>query len=109
MNTTSSFVTFAGYLLNGQRLIEFSTNEDRVSGKDLRVRAAVLWIKIELRSNYRKFRRKNFAASPDRSLTLWVFRVMEPYAPSNSTVLADKVILFTFFFVNSYHDIVHRC
>lgn len=77
-------------MLNGQRLIEFSTNEDRVSGKDLRVRSAVLWIKIELRSNYRKFRRKNFG-TPDRSLTLWVFRVMESYAPSNSTVLADKV------------------
>lgn len=88
---------FSGYLLNGQRLIEFSTNEDRVSGKDLRVRAAVLWIKIELRSNYRKFRRKNFGSSPDRSLTLWVFRVMESYIPSNSTVLADKVVISLFF------------
>lgn len=78
-------------MLNGQRLIEFSTNEDRVSGKDLRVRAAVLWIKIELRSNYRKFRRKNFGTTPDRSLTLWVFRVMESYVPLNTTVLADKV------------------
>lgn len=83
-------------MLNGQRLIEFSTNEDRVSGKDLRVRSAVLWIKIELRSNYRKFRRKNFATSPDRSLTLWVFRVMESQAPSNSTVLADKVKIVLF-------------
>ncbi|KAJ6641941.1 Inhibin beta chain, partial [Pseudolycoriella hygida] len=89
---TREVITFAeqGYLLNGQRLIEFSTNEDRISGKDLRVRAAVLWIKIELRSNYRKFRRKNFSTAPERTLTLWIFRVMESIIPSNSTVLADK-------------------
>lgn len=84
-------------------MIEFSTNEDRVSGKDLRVRAAVLWIKIELRLNYRKFRRKNIGMTPDRSLTLWVFRVMESYVPSNSTVLADKVrVLLLLHYRNVY-------
>lgn len=92
--TFFSFFLFPGKLLNGQRLLEFSiTTDDRSLHQELRVRVATLWVKVDLRPGislpHKKFRRLHH---DKKSLTLWVFRLVEPYDSYGGGYLNDKVI-----------------
>ncbi|XP_024082625.1 inhibin beta chain isoform X2 [Cimex lectularius] len=75
--TTSEIITFPepGPRLNGQRLIEFLPPGE---GPDLRVKSAVLWVRLEQRSY-----------SPPRNVTLWVIRLTAHHLP-NTTQLSGK-------------------
>lgn len=75
--------------MNGQRLLEFSiTPDDRSMNQELRVRVATLWIKVEMRPG--KFYRKKVD-----SLTLWIFRLVEPFETYGGGYLNEKVIMST--------------
>uniref|UniRef100_A0A336LNB4 CSON014545 protein n=1 Tax=Culicoides sonorensis TaxID=179676 RepID=A0A336LNB4_CULSO len=84
-----------GKLVNGQRLLEFSiTTDDRsIMHQELRVRVATLWVKVNIRPgvslshNKNKFRRLHH---DKKSLTLWVFRLIEPYDSYGGGYLNDK-------------------
>lgn len=93
------FAPFLGKLLNGQRLLEFSiTTDDRSLHQELRVRVATLWVKVDLRPGislpHKKFRRLHH---DKKSLTLWVFRLVEPYDSYGGGYLNDKVITIIFY------------
>lgn len=66
----------AGGRLNGQRLLELAAP---VEGSELRVKSAVLWLRMEPR-----------AGGPHRNVTLWAFRLLSAHLP-NATHLSGKV------------------
>ncbi|XP_063706497.1 inhibin beta chain [Culicoides brevitarsis] len=97
---TSEIIAFAGKgkLLNGQRLLEFSisttTTDDRtLMHQELRVRMAMLWIKVDLRPGTTPQQKKKFRRlhqHDKKSLTLWVFRLVEPFDNYGGGYLNDK-------------------
>lgn len=80
-----------GKLVNGQRLLEFSVEtEDRSLHQELRVRVATVWIRVDLRPGFvRRFRRLR----QDKTLTLWIFRLVEPFDTYGGGYLDAKVIV----------------
>lgn len=70
-------------------MIEFSSSDQRLAGNDLHVRNAFMWVKIDRHTN----RRNDKDVKNDRSITLWVFRMIEPYQRQNQSNhrLLDKV------------------
>ncbi|XP_073989821.1 inhibin beta chain-like isoform X2 [Rhodnius prolixus] len=76
--TTSEIIAFAepGTRLNGQRLVEFVPPGE---GPELRVKSAVLWVRLEPRSH----------SSIQRNVTLWAFRLTTHHLP-NATHLSGK-------------------
>ncbi|XP_008475524.3 inhibin beta chain-like [Diaphorina citri] len=84
---TSEIIGFAepGYMLNGQQLLEFPRPKE-MDGTELKVKSAVLWVRIEFRSGFPHTLRPIYQKS-DRNVTLWVFRVS---AQSNATYVSGK-------------------
>lgn len=84
---------FSGKLLNGQRLLEFSiTPDDRSVNQEVRVRVATVWVKVDLRQGG-KFRRKKPIHKMNGGITLWIFRLVEPYETYGGGYLNEKVII----------------
>lgn len=77
------------------------TPDDRSVNQELRVRVATLWVKVDLRQGAGKFRRKKPPAaassapplSGSKSLTLWIFRLVEPFETYGGGYLNEKVII----------------
>ncbi|XP_037926020.1 uncharacterized protein DDB_G0283357 isoform X2 [Hermetia illucens] len=103
---TKEIITFAekGDVLNGHRLVEFSSLSDQMTGQNLRIRAASMWIRVDLRPSTEKKRSPSrggpmsSSSSSSQSssvngskLKIWVFRLIEPFATSlNSTEFIKK-------------------
>uniref|UniRef100_A0A1B0GID9 TGF-beta family profile domain-containing protein n=2 Tax=Lutzomyia longipalpis TaxID=7200 RepID=A0A1B0GID9_LUTLO len=84
---TQEIIEFAdrGGIINGQHLLEFSTNQEQPATQELRVRTATLWIRLDL------IGRKRSRRDSHQEITLWVFQLLEaPRNTSRSTILHDQ-------------------
>jgi hypothetical protein len=88
-------------MLNGQRLLEFSTTtDDRTASQELRVRVAALWLRVDSKPTSptnaeRRYHRFGANGSFERrNITLWIFRIVRPLTELNNTsFLTDQVRL----------------
>ncbi|XP_059609837.1 inhibin beta chain [Phlebotomus argentipes] len=78
---TQEIIEFAdrGGVVNGQHLLEFSTNQDQPATQELRVRTATLWIRLDVVGRKRKRR----SIQSRHEITLWIFQLLE--APHNTS------------------------
>ncbi|XP_055714695.1 inhibin beta chain [Phlebotomus papatasi] len=85
---TQEIIEFAdrGGIVNGQHLLEFSTNQEQPATQELRIRAATLWIRLDLVG-----RKRDRRSESRHEITLWVFQLLEtPRNSSRSAVLHDQ-------------------
>ncbi|GAB0091033.1 Inhibin beta chain [Sergentomyia squamirostris] len=84
---TQEIIEFAdgGGSINGQQLLEFSTNQDQPVTQELRVRTATLWIRFDTirRSRQRRRAENNSSNNNRQEITIWVFQLLEN--PQNNT------------------------
>ena len=77
---------FAGYTLNGQKLLEFSWSQD-MAAADLNVKSAMLWVRLELKPDTPYSIKR---LPPNLNFTFWVFQVIAS-GLRNATYLSGKV------------------
>lgn len=80
--------TWAGQLLNGQTLLEFSHSSESNPGvfiSQLRVKSALLWVRVALNRTITN----HYPIIGNKNMTLWVFKVKPSVA--NTSFLSGKV------------------
>lgn len=104
------FPVVTGQFLNDNRLLEFrmSKEPEQATGQELRVRAATLWLRVDLRASHRSRARMPGVCVP----TLWVFTV-NPSLDDSVTRLDAQVRFLNFYALSSLNNnasnILHLC
>lgn len=85
---------FSGQILNDNRLLEFrmTREPEQAAGQDFRIRAATLWLRVDMRHHQRSRSRDRSSSMAGCVPTLWVFSV-DPDLGEEITRLEAQVII----------------